>query len=137
MAKGFFTFLGLAVLLWVFLTAPFMVECIRGDGRRLVEIVGNDPCNVSHGSTHNFEVRGTDAQTITDPSESERPCTDRYSTGPSYTRQTLYHNISLKLFLVLSDSVRCADAIDHNYNEIGKVQRLYSSASSVKPYLRI
>ena len=137
MVKGFFIILGLAVLLYVFLTAPFMVECIRADGRHLIEIVGSDPCNVSHNSTHYLGVLGTDRQAITDPSESERPCTDRYASGPSYTRQSLYHTLSLKLFLVACDSARCADVIDHNHNGIGKEQRVRSSASSAKPYLRI
>ena len=137
MAKRVFSLLGVAALMSVFLTEPCMVECVRADGQRFMEIIGRDPCNISHGSTHYLGARGAGAEMIAGLSKSENPCSDRFSQNPRFTRQSFYRSVSLKLFLVECDTARFVEVIDKNKDPVFKEPPLQTAASSNKLNLRI
>ena len=137
MANRFITTLGLLSLLYVFLTVPFMVECIRTDGQRLIEIIGSDPCNEFGVSFHHPETSCANEQIISVESVSGSVCIDRFTDNPTCTRQATYRNTTLKLFLVQCESAQWSAAIHCSYNPIPAEPPSYGSVSILNLNLRI
>ena len=135
--KRLFALLVLTVLLYVFLASPLMVECIRTDGRHLIEIVGFDPCYVSHDAIHSPEVPGAEVTAIAVQSESEGSCTDRFFENPRYTRQSLHRIISSRLIFIECEWTSDARIIDCDYEPIRNDPPSRSSMSTPKLNLRI
>lgn len=137
MLKRSFSLLVVTVLLYMFLASPLMVECIRTDGRHLIEIVGFDPCYVSHDAIHSPEIPGAEITTVADQSEFEGPCTDRFFENPRYIRQSLNRSISSRMIFIECGWTQDSGIIDYGYVLIRDDQPSRSLVSTPKLNLRI
>jgi len=106
--KHFYQLLSSMVLLHAFLGAPLMVECVRTDGLRFIEIIGHDPCRIPNGTSHFFRMQDSSLISLSDLSKSQSPCTDLLLHNPSYKGISLCTNISLRI-------LQCESAHSHDY----------------------
>ena len=133
MVRNIANLLGCFILLHAFSTAPFMVECVGADGRRFIEIVGDDPCRTSHGAMHSLEAQTGDVNSIEKLPDSHNRCSDRFLNNPDYARQSIRTAICLSMLSGVSEvrgDVVCNTITGNNF-QIGTIIHPLRNPSSL------
>jgi hypothetical protein len=134
------TLLGCLILLHAFSTAPFMVECVGADGRRFIEIVGDDPCRTSHDAMHSLEAQIGDVNSIEKLPDSHNRCSDRFLNNPDYVRQSLRTARCLSMLSGVSEvrgDVVCNKITGNNFQVGTIIHPLRNPSSLLSLNLRV